>query len=142
MRNFFRLIWKIITAPFRFIARIIRGIYSAFRRAAQSIHAFFTEEESDDTPIGDSLATTIENPKALLPHLYALRKHLLRAVLAIVITTSISFMFVQNILVFLAEPMAGGIDELIAIDVTENIGTVMRVTLLVFFILAFPYVIF
>jgi sec-independent protein translocase protein TatC len=142
MRKFLRLIWKIISAPFRFIARIIRGVFSAFRRAAQSINAFFTEEESDDTPIGDSLATTIENPKALLPHLYALRKHLLRAVLAIVITTSISFMFVQNILVFLAEPMAGGIDELIAIDVTENVGTVMRVTLLAGFTLAFPYVIF
>jgi sec-independent protein translocase protein TatC len=38
--------------------------------------------------------------------------------------------------------MAGGINELIAIDVTENVGTVMRVTLLSGFTIALPYVIF
>src|SRR4030042_624308 len=142
MRNFIRQIWRIITAPVRFIARVGRSIFSGINKASQGILSFFSEEEFDDTPIGDSLATTIENPKALLPHLYALRKHLLRSVLAIVITTAISFIFVHNILVFLAAPMSGGIDELIAIDVTENIGTVMRVTLLSGFTLAFPYVIF
>jgi sec-independent protein translocase protein TatC len=38
--------------------------------------------------------------------------------------------------------MSGGINELVAIDVTENIGTVMRVTLLCGFTLALPYIIF
>jgi sec-independent protein translocase protein TatC len=142
MRNFLRMIWKLITAPVRFIARIFRSIASLIQQSSQNVSSFFTEEEIDDTPIGESLATTIENPKALLPHLYALRKHLLRAVLAIVLTTSVSFIFVHSILVFLAKPMAGGIDELIAIDVTENIGTVMRVTLLSGFTLVFPYIIF
>lgn len=141
MRNFFRKIWRIITAPFRLIAWSVRKIASGISQASSNISAFFTEEEIDDTPIGDSLATTIENPKALLPHLYALRKHLLRSVLVIVLTTAISFIFVHNILVFLAAPIKGGIEELIAIDVTENIGTVMRVTLLSGFTLAFPYVI-
>lgn len=142
MRNFFRIFWKIISAPVRFIIRIIRGIISGINLATQNISSYFTEEETDETPIGESLATTIENPKALLPHLYALRKHLLRSVLAIIITTAVSFIFVHNILVLLATPMSGGIDKLIAIDVTENIGTVMRVTLLSGFTIALPYVIF
>jgi sec-independent protein translocase protein TatC len=142
MRKLFRSIWKIITAPFRFIAWIIRSIFSALKRAAQNISSFFTEEELEDAPIGDTLATTIENPSALLPHINALRKHLLRAVLAIIITTAVSFLFVRGILGYLATPMEGGIQVLKAIDVTENIGTVMRVTLLSGFTIALPYIIF
>lgn len=135
MRKFFRKFWSSLTAPFRFIAR-------ALERITRPVKTFFTEEELDDTTIGDSLATTIENPSALLPHVYALRKHLLRVVLVLVLTTSISFIFVGDIMEYLASPIAGGINELIAIDVTENIGTVMRVTLLSGFTLALPYVIF
>jgi sec-independent protein translocase protein TatC len=142
MRKLLRSIWKVITAPIRFVGRVIRSIVSALNRIVTNITSFFKDEETDDAPIGESLATTIENPRALLPHLNALRKHLLRAVLAIVITTAVSFLFVRNILSFLAGPLAGGVDELIAIDVTENIGTVMRVTLLGGFTLALPYIIF
>lgn len=135
-------IWKIITAPFRFIAWIVRSIYSALKRGVQNISSYFKEEELEDAPIGETLATTIENPSALLPHINALRKHLLRAVLAIVITTAVSFLFVREILNYLAAPMTGGIQILKAIDVTENIGTVMRVTLLSGFTIALPYIIF
>lgn len=142
MRKFFSLIWKIVTAPFRFIAWVVRSIITTLKRGSQNISSYFKDEELDDTPIGESLATTIENPKALLPHVLALRKHLLRAVLVVVVTTAISFSFVREILSYLAEPISGGINELIAIDVTENVGTVMRVTLLSGFTLALPYVIF
>lgn len=142
MRKILHTIWKVITAPIRFIVWIVRSIITTLTRGKQSISSFFKDEELDDTPIGESLATTIENPQALLPHIYALRKHLLRAVLAIVITTAISFLFVRDILSYLAAPMSGGIHELVAIDVTENIGTVMRVTLLSGFTIALPYVIF
>src|SRR4030066_1747781 len=142
MRKFFSLIWKIVTAPFRFIAWVVRSIITTLKRGSQNISSYFKDEECDDTPIGESLATTIENPKALLPHVLALRKHLLRAVLVVVVTTAISFSFVREILSYLAEPISGGINELIAIDVTENVGTVMRVTLLSGFTLALPYVIF
>lgn len=142
MRKFLNLIWKIITAPFHFVAWILRSIANTLGKGAQGVSAYFTEEENDDAPIGDTLAATIENPRALLPHINALRQHLLRAVLAIVITTGISFLFVRNILAYLAAPMTGGINELVAIDVTENIGTVMRVTLLSGFTLALPYVVF
>lgn len=142
MRKILHSIWKIITTPVRFVIWIIRSIGTSLKKGTQSVASYFKEEEIDDTPIGDTLATTIENPQALLPHINALRKHLLRAVLAIVITTAISFLFVREILSFLAAPLAGGIHELVAIDVTENIGTVMRVTLLSGFTIALPYVIF
>jgi sec-independent protein translocase protein TatC len=118
------------------------SIITTFKHTSQNISSYFNDEELDDTPISESLSTTIENPKALLPHINALRKHLLRSVLAIIIATAISFLFVHNILSILAKPMAGGINELIAIDVTENVGTVMRVTLLSGFTIALPYVIF
>ncbi|HEY5140638.1 MAG TPA: twin-arginine translocase subunit TatC, partial [Methylococcales bacterium] len=124
------------------IAWIIKGIITTLKKGSQNISAYFKDEELDDAPIGDTLATTIENPSALLPHINALRKHLFRAVLAVVITTAVSFLFVHQILAYLAEPMAGGLKDLVAIDVTENIGTVMRVTLLSGFTIALPYIIF
>jgi sec-independent protein translocase protein TatC len=142
MRSLFRTLWKFITAPFRFIAWVFHQISNTLKSASENIQSYFEDEELDDAPLGETLATTIENPTALLPHLYALRKHLLRAVLAVIITTALSFLFVQQILAFLAAPMSGGMNELVAIDVTENIGTVMRVTLLCGFTLALPYIIF
>jgi sec-independent protein translocase protein TatC len=45
-------------------------------------------------------------------------------------------------LVYLAAPMTGGIHQLVAIDPIENIGTVMRVTLLSGLTIALLYVIF
>ncbi len=71
-----------------------------------------------------------------------LRKHLFRAVLAIFITSGLAFLFVHQIMTFLAAPMPGGIEKLVAIDPTENVGTVMRVTLLSGFTIALPYIIF
>jgi sec-independent protein translocase protein TatC len=142
MRKFLATIWKILTAPFRFMIWIVRSIATTLNRSAQGVSSYFSEEDADDAPIGDTLAATIENPSALLPHLNALRKHLLRSVLVMVIATAVSFIFVHNILAYLAAPMSGGIKDLVAIDVTENIGTVMRVTLLSGFTIALPYVIF
>lgn len=142
MRKLLRLIWKIISAPFRFILWIFRRIISTIKKGADNISSYFKEEEVDDTPLGETLATTIENPSALLPHINALRKHLFRALLAIIITTALSFLFVREILRYLAAPMAGGIQDLVAIDVTENISTVMRVMLLSGFTIALPYIIF
>jgi sec-independent protein translocase protein TatC len=141
MRYLFHNLWKFITAPFRFIVRVVNSIIAALKTGSKNVKAYFNEEEIDDAPIGETLATTIENPSSLLPHLSALRKHLFRAVLAIFITTGLSFLFIHQILAFLAAPMAGGINKLVAIDPTENIGTVMRVSLLCGFTIALPYII-
>lgn len=142
MRKLLRSLWKFITAPFRFLAWVLNSILKVIKTGANNIQAYFNEEDIDDAPIGETLSTTIENPSTLLPHLNALRKHLFRALLAVIITTGLSFLFVHQILTYLAAPMTGGINELVAIDVTENIGTVMRVTLLSGFTIALPYIIF
>jgi sec-independent protein translocase protein TatC len=142
MRKVFRSIWNFITYPVRIIARVVHRVRAIISHGSQSLNSYFSDEELDDTPIAESLSTTLENPKALLPHLNALRKHLLRVVFAIIIATALSFLVVENILNYLATPMAGGINELVAIEVTENVGTVMRVTLLSGFTIALPYVIF
>jgi sec-independent protein translocase protein TatC len=142
MRYLFRSLWKFITAPFRFVAWLGNSIITTLKAGSKNVKAYFNEEEIDDAPIGETLATTIENPSSLLPHLNALRKHLFRAVLAIFITTGLSFLIVHQILSFLAAPMPGGMTELVAIDVTENISTVMRVILLSGFTIALPYIIF
>jgi sec-independent protein translocase protein TatC len=74
-------------------------------------------------------------------HVEALRAHLLRAVLALVLTVGISFLFTQKIIEFLARPI-GGLDKLKAIEVTESIGVFMRVALLSGIALAIPYIAF
>lgn len=137
MRNLLRRLWQIITAPFRFIRWFFRSLFNAIRRFAN----FFTAEIEDE-PLGEVLSKTVENPYGMLEHLDALRKHLFRAVASMALTTALSFMFVRQILDFLARPLQGGLDSLVAIEVTEPIGTVMRVALLTGFAVAFPYIAF
>jgi sec-independent protein translocase protein TatC len=105
---------------------------------ASDIRAFFSEEP-EDTPLGDSLQKAVNNPQSLLVHLDALRKHLLRAVAVLGLATVLSFAFAGRIIDLLAQPV-GGIEELVAIDPTEPIGTFMRVSLLSGFALALPYI--
>ncbi|MCC7130345.1 MAG: twin-arginine translocase subunit TatC [Anaerolineae bacterium] len=141
MRNTLRLIWRILTAPFRLIVWIGRGIVRWTREKAAEVNYFFTEEV-DDAPIGEALNKAWEHPNELMVHVDALRKHLLRAVLVLGIMTALSFVFFQQILSFLAAPLEGGMESLVAIEVTEPVGTVMRVALLTGFALAFPYIAF
>jgi sec-independent protein translocase protein TatC len=142
MRKMLHSIWMFITAPFRFVLRMVNGVLHFFKTSSKKLASYFSEEDSEEAPIGETLATTIENPSALLPHLNALRKHIFRAVLAIFITSGLAFLFIHQIMSFLALPMPGGIEKLVAIDPTENVGTVMRVTLLSGFTIALPYIIF
>ncbi len=106
---------------------------------SKEIKNFFTEEV-EDAPLPDTLTKTMENPQELLVHFDALRKHLVRIVIVLGIATALSFIFSSQILHILAAPLEDGFDSLIAIDVTEPIGTVMRVSLLSGFALVFPYI--
>jgi len=117
--------------------RITRFISSIPRR----LNAFF-EEEPEDTPLADALSKTIENPSGLLEHLNALRKHAFRALGVMAVATILAFIFIQPILAFLTRPLSGGLAALTAIDVTEPIGTVMKVSLLTGFAISFPYIAF
>ncbi|QRN83856.1 twin-arginine translocase subunit TatC [Chloroflexota bacterium] len=71
-------------------------------------------------------------------HLTELRKRLLFAVIGIVIGVIITLIFANSILELLAQPI-GGFESLLSIEVTENIGVFMRVTLLGGFILSLPF---
>lgn len=117
-----------------------RSISRGIKNTRESIKTFFTEEPEDE-PLPDTFAKTMENPYGLLVHLDALRKHLLRSVAVLALATVLSFLFVDQIMNILARPV-GGMDKLNAIEVTEPIGTVMKVSLLTGFAISFPYIAF
>jgi sec-independent protein translocase protein TatC len=141
MPRILRILWFVITAPFRFIIWLFRSLFNGTRRLFRTLYLFFTEEE-DDSPLPEAFAKTIQNPLGLWVHINVLRKHLFRALIYMVITTSISFVFITPIMEFMARPLEGGIAALQAVDVTEPVGTVMRVTLLAGLTLAFPFIVF
>jgi len=106
----------------------------------KQVQAFLTGEP-DDTPVTETLSSTIQHPSILLPHINALRRHLLRMVLALVIGVIIGAVFAQQIMELLSRPI-GGIKTLQAIDVTETVGMFMLVALMAGFALALPYIAF
>lgn len=142
MRKLLRSIWAIITAPFRFVIWLVRSLKTIINRLRHSLRTYFEENEEEDSSLADAMSKAVDHPQGLLEHIEALRKHLLRALLAVGITTAISFTFIRQIMDFLAVPLEGGLESLKAIEVTENIGTVMRVSLLTGFAIAFPYMLF
>ena len=144
MRKFFSTIWWIILAPFRFVIWIFKRIGNWIKNVFADIGKVFTDEP-EDKPITETVGMAIDNPQefglALFEHLNALRKHIFRAVLFMVLTTSLTAFFMRDLLAWLTEPV-GGIEALQAIEVTESIGVVMRIALLGGFALALPYIIF
>ena len=103
MRKVFSFIWKVLTAPFRFIAWIFKSIWGFIKKIFSPVVNFFSEEP-EDTPLADVLETSFENPNAILYHLNELRKHVFRAVLGFVITTVVAFVFIQDILDWISSP--------------------------------------
>ena len=77
----------------------------------------------------------------LLEHLAELRDRLIRASLALLIATAISFIFADRLVDILTIPI-GGRQALEAIDVTENIGVFMRVSLISGLVLAMPVIVY
>jgi sec-independent protein translocase protein TatC len=139
MRKFFSALWRVITFPFRLVINILAF---PFRKIYQ-FHKFLNTEP-DEHSITESflnLASNKDTLQSLWDHIETLRMHLLRAVLSLVVTVSVSFLFTQKIVDFLAQPV-GGIDKLIAIEVTESIGVFMKVALFSGIALAIPYIAF
>ena len=122
-------LWWLITAP----VRALLWPYRKFRA--------FLDQEPDDSATTDVIARAFEEPMLLVDHLEALRRHLFRALIVLFGMTILSFAFAARILNFLAQPV-GGVEALQSIEVTESIGTFMRVSLMTGFILAFPYILF
>ena len=130
-RNIIRVLWFIITIPFKMLSWLL-----CLKEFRQAIFAF----EEEDTPLPDVVTKVVENPGGTLEHINELRKHLFRVVVFLAIASGLSLIFFPLILDFLARPMEGGIESLVAIKVTEPIGTLMRVALLVGFAISFPYI--
>ncbi|MCH8340666.1 MAG: twin-arginine translocase subunit TatC [Chloroflexi bacterium] len=129
MRRLTGKLWTLVTAP-------VRGLlwpYRAYRK--------FLDQEPQDNPTTDVIARAFAEPMLLVDHLEALRRHLFRALIVVIGTTALSFAFASRILDLLARPV-GGVEALQSIEVTESIGTFMRVSLLTGFVLAFPYILF
>ena len=124
IREFLR---RVLTAPIRVITWPFRALRA------------FLEHEAEDSSASDVLSRALQNPSSLLEHLVALRGHLIRSVVALMITTSASFAFANRILEWLAVPV-GGIDKLQAIEVTESIAAFMRISLLSGVVIALPYI--
>lgn len=131
MRALLAKVWRVLTAPFRFVGGLLRRLFSAPLR-------FFTDEP-EDTPLGETVQKAISHPSEVLQHLAALRSHLLRATLALILVAVVMFEFSGTLLDWLAAPI-GGLHALQAVDVTEPIGVVMRVTLLASFAITLPYI--
>lgn len=133
MKKIFRGLLNILTAPFRLIWKGIIAL------ANLTFLKDFIAEDPEDTPIPDILGKT--SVEGLFEHITALRKHLLRAVIILVIACVIAFIYISYIMDWLAVPI-GGIDKLKAIEVTEPVGVVMRIAFFSGLVAAIPYITF
>jgi sec-independent protein translocase protein TatC len=136
MRNFFRTLWRLITFPFRAIWWLVSLPFKSFRK----IHRFLTTEP-EDRPISEALVDTVKQPSALFEHIEALRRHLTRMLIGLLLCVGVLFFFTPQLVDILSRPI-GGISALKAIDVTESIGAFMRVALLGAVALCSPYLAF
>jgi sec-independent protein translocase protein TatC len=134
------MLLNIILAPFRLIRWVIRKFFQGVMGFVEQVRDFFTEEP-DDEPFPDTIQRVAENPRGLLPHLDAIRKHLFRGVLFLAVTTIFSFTYANQILEILARPLPLGVESIQAIEVTEPISVLMRISLLSGFALAMPYLV-
>ena len=139
MRKFLNKLWAIITAPFRLLWKIIAAPFRGIKKIKD-----FLNEVPEESSLIDTTASAIQSADArasLMDHVEALRKHIFRALLALIVTVSISFIFTQQLIQYLTEPV-GGLDSLRSIEVTESIGVFMRVALMSGIIIALPYIAF
>ena len=139
MRKFFQRIWLFLTAPFRWLSR---GMNTILRKSFLGV---FFEDDPEDTPLLDSIQKATEAPKDIfdsaIEHITTLRKHLFRAVVVLILTSALSFVYIEEIMAWLTQPI-GGINELRAIEVTEAIGVVMRIGFISGLVMALPYISF
>ena len=68
MRKVFSTIWRVITAPFRFIFWIFKKIFQWIGGMLRGLKVLFLDEP-EDTPLPDSLAKAVTSPMDVLDHL-------------------------------------------------------------------------
>ena len=140
MTNLFRTLWRVIAFPFGLLLTVLAFPFFAFRR----IGKFLNEDIPEERPLMDtfsSLASEAETRASLWEHVDALRAHLLRMVIGLAIGVGISFYFTVPLMSYLAIPV-GGLENLQAIEVTEEVGVFMRVALTSGIAIMLPYIAF
>lgn len=136
---YFRVLYRLITFPFRLV-------YLIFEFPIRKLREFnkFLDADVVDRPVTEILAdiaTKKEMRAQIWVHIENLRAHLLRSVIVIAITVVAAFWIAQDLMEFLARPI-GGLENLQAIQVTEELGVFMRVSMSVGIAVAFPYIAF
>ncbi len=134
----FKLLFWILSLPFRFLGWLFRPVVEKFEQ--NPVYIFLTEVP-EDRPALDAISDAFQQPESILEELDAVRKHLLRMLLAVIITTAFSFYFTNDLAAFLAVPV-GGLERLQAVAVTETVGVFMRIALISGLVFASPYIAF
>ena len=139
MKNIFKVLWRVITFPFRLIYNILAFPFRLISKSFQ-----FLNTEPEDRPLMDTFTNLVSEEQArssFWDHIEELRSHLLRIVVGLVIGVGISFYFTLPLMDYLSRPV-GGLEKLQAIQVTEEIGVFMRVALTSGIALMLPYIAF
>jgi sec-independent protein translocase protein TatC len=139
MKKFFKALGRVITFPFVLVFNIILLPFRLIRRSFE-----FLDTDVDDRPILDTFSTLASEAEArasFWSHIEDLRMHLFRMLIGLAIGVGISFYFTVPLMEFLASPV-GGLENLQAIQVTEEIGVFMRVALTSGIAIMLPYIAF
>jgi len=93
----------------------------------------------DKNPSDENAPTS--GAMTLLEHLTELRNRLIYVSVALLITTAISFIFAGRLIDIFTAPI-GGRQALESVDVTENMGIFMRVSLISGVVLGMPFIVY
>ncbi len=150
MRKFFLGLWRVVSFPFRAVWWILTRLFRTIKWivtfpfcAIRGIHRFMTAVP-EEHPLGDTFADLVQDKNArqsLWDQIDAFRMHLLRAVIGLALSAGIAFIFAQQIMEFLAQPV-GGLAQMQVLGMTESIGVFMQVALLCGFAFSLPYIVF
>jgi len=140
MKKILRFLWGVVTFPFVLAFNILAFPFRMVRKA----YIFLNADLDEDRPLIDtfsSIAADQEARASLWDHVEVLRMHLLRIVIALAVGVGISFYFTIPLMEYLAVPV-DGLENLQAIEVTEEIGVFMRVALTSGIAIMLPYIAF
>ncbi|HEX5838995.1 MAG TPA: twin-arginine translocase subunit TatC [Anaerolineales bacterium] len=139
MNRFFKVLWRVITFPFVLIFNLLALPFQTIQRILK-----FLNTDVEDRPILDTFSTLASEADArasFWDHIEDLRMHLLRMLIGLAIGVGISFYFTLPLMEYLAGPV-GGLENLQAIQVTEELGVFMRVALMSGIAIMLPYIAF
>jgi sec-independent protein translocase protein TatC len=101
----------------------------------------------ESLPVSSDIDSSIEEGQSvadsmtLMEHLGELRNRLIYVSVALLITTAISFIFADRLIDIFTVPI-GGRQALESVDVTENMGIFMRVSLISGVVLGMPFLVY